>query len=124
MTKPTIKSARMEALEQLSSKIERRLESAGPEGLTIPEAAEGLGFALGTIRARMGALLESGRIYREKHIQTPRTAIYFTYHAVEPVARDVDADAPRRISSRTYPTINRRDDLVAALFGPARKEVA
>ena len=118
MTKPTIKSARMAALEQLQSVIESRLQNAGPEGLTVPEVAEGLGFALGTVRARLDALQKAGRIYREHHTQPGRTAVYFTYHAAEPTDTAV-LDAPRRTSLRTYPPIGRRDELVAALFGQA-----
>lgn len=117
MTKPSLKSARMAALEQLSDVIERRLQNAGPEGFTVPEVAEGLGFSLGTVRARLDALQEAGRIYRERHVQVGRAAIYFTYHAAIVVGDGVDADAPRQSTVRNYPQNNQRDPLVAALFG-------
>ena len=119
MTKPKTKSERIAALEQLSAAIETRLLNAGSDGLTVPEVAEGLGFSFGAIRVRLDALQEAGRVYRERHTQLSRSAIYYTWHAVRPNAQPVDPDAPRRISSRTYPPIGRRDELVAALFGQA-----
>jgi hypothetical protein len=119
MTKPKPKSERMAALEQLSAAIQKRLLNAGPDGLTVPEVAEGLGFSFGAIRVRLDALLEAGRVYRERHTQLSRSAIYYTWHSIDVPAQIVAPDAPRRIMSRTYPIVGRRDELVAALFGHA-----
>ena len=74
------------------------------------------------------------RIYRVRRTQPGRSAIYYTYHSTGIKAAPLlSADemfdrkagvTPRRPVFRVWAPINRRDDLVAALFGPARREAA
>ena len=117
MTKPTRKSARLAALDQLTNILMDRLQNAGPEGMTVPEITEGLGFATSTVRARLALLQDSGRVYRVRQTQIASNAIVYTWHATVVTGHAVDVDGPRRTITRNFPLINRCDPLVAYLFG-------
>jgi hypothetical protein len=128
MTKPTIKSERMEALERLSEVVEKRLIDNAPDGLTLQEVASGIGFASSTVRARLEMLEEIGIVHRVRHTIPGRSSIcYLWYAGVKPASASVDkhtpnvkpGTVPRQPTLRVYPPVNRRDELVAALFGQA-----
>lgn len=80
------------------------------------------GFAASSIRICLARLEASGEIYRERIGVKRAAGYYYLYHSGP--APKVDASVPQQHTTHDYEPINRRDDLVAALFGPARKEVA
>jgi DNA-binding transcriptional ArsR family regulator len=133
MTAPKHKSERQAALDRLSEVVEQRLVDNAPDGLTLLEVTEGTGFAACTVRVRLEALEEMGIVHRVRHIMPGRPNHYFLWHiGAKPAAAYVEkhtpnakpGSVPRQPTLRVYPPVNRRDELVAALFGPAGKEAA
>lgn len=133
MTKPKIKSDRQAALERLTEVVEQRLVDNAPDGLTLREVASGVGFAPSTVRVRLEALEELGIVHRVSHTIPGRSGKYFLWHiGAKPAAAFVEkhtpnalpGTVPRQPTFRVYPPVNRRDELAAALFGPAGKEAA
>jgi hypothetical protein len=129
VTNPSIKSARLALLERLTEIIEQRLVEIAPDGLTPTEVASALGVAYSTVRNRLKELEDLGRVHRTRHTVTGKTSIYYMWHAGpkpegEPAPEDlpefIPGATPKQPTVRVYPPINRRDDLVAALFGAAR----
>jgi hypothetical protein len=130
MTAPKQKSERQAALERLAEVVEQRLRDNAPDGLTLREVAEGVGFATSTVRVRLEALEEMGFVHRVRHTMPGKTSIYFMWHiGAKPSTAYVEkhtpnvlpGSVPRQPTLRVYPPVNRRDPLVAALFGPAGK---
>lgn len=77
------------------------------------------GYSTTPIRKRLYALKKEGRV---RHEPATMTCVPYVWHATAPVyvpPGQVDHDVRRR-TVRVYPPINRRDTLVAALFGPAK----
>lgn len=133
MTKPKVKSDRQAALERLTELVEQRLVDNAPDGLTLREVASGVGFATSTVRVRLEALEELGIAHRVRHTVPGRVGMYFLWHiGAKPAAAYVEkhtpnalpGSVPRQPILRVYPPVDRRDPLVAALFGPAGKEAA
>ena len=133
MTKPKIKSDRQAALERLTEIVEQRLVDNAPDGLTLQEVASGVGFARSTVRVRLEMLEELGQAHRVSHSMHGRPSIYYRWHiGAKPATAYVEKHTPnakpgsvtRQPTLRVYPPVNRRDDLVAALFGPAGKVAA
>jgi hypothetical protein len=116
MTKPTLKSARLAALDKLTKAIIDRLQAAGVDGLTIPDLNEGLTFAKDTIRSRLFILKGEGRVYRKIHTQPGRNNVCYTWHLVGAPA-SFEHGSMRQTIVREYPIVGRCDPLVAALFG-------
>jgi hypothetical protein len=133
MTKPKIKSERQAFLERLSDLVEQRLVEAAPDGLTLQEATRGFPVATSTVRERLEALEELGIVHRVRHTVPGRVGMFFLWHiGAKPAAAYVEkhtpnalpGSVPRQPTFRVYPAVDRRDPLVAALFGPAGKEAA
>jgi hypothetical protein len=78
------------------------------------------GYAAASIRVCLARLEASQQAYRER-IGIKRAAGYYYLWHNGPAPK---IDANTQLQEQTYEPINRRDDLVAALFGPARKEGA
>lgn len=132
MSKPKTKSERQALLERLTDIVEQRLTDNAPDGLTLHEVAHGLGFATSTIRGRLEVLEVLNQAHRVRHTMPGKTSIYYLWHiGAKPKAAYVEKHTPnakpgavpRQPTLRVYPPVNRRDDLVTALFGPAHKEV-
>ena len=85
-------------------------------------------------RGHLTMLEDLGRVHRVRRTQPGRSAIYYTYHSTGIKAApllskdemfDLKAGAtPRRRTFQVWAPHNHRDPLVAALFGPARREAA
>ena len=116
----------------MTQAIERRIIDAGKDGVTYNVIMEEMRIGRTCARNHLNLLSDLGRVYRVRRTQPGRSAIYHTYHAngTQPaplLTPDEHLDlkpgaVPRRRTLRTWAPINRRDELVAALFGPARKE--
>lgn len=133
MTKPKHKSDRQAALERLTEVVEQRLVDNAPDGLTLKEVAAGVGFATSTVRVRLEALEEMGVVHRVRHNTPGCPNCFYLWHiGAKPATAYVEkhtpnakpGSVPRQPTLRVYPPVNRRDDLVAALFGPAGKVAA
>ncbi len=123
-------------IAQLPMAIEHVL-AGGPR--TIGEIARALGYSVVAVRARLEQLEIDERAHR---VRTPINAwagYAYMWHlgaaagaevlpcAVHAQTRPTLAEhgvVPCQSTVRTYPAINRRDPLVAALFGPARQAAA
>jgi transposase InsO family protein len=114
--------------------IERRIIDAGKDGVTYNVIMDEMRIGRTCARNHLNLLSDLGRVYRVRRTQPGRSAIYHTYHAngtkaAPLLTRDEHLDlkpgsVPRRRMLRTWAPIHRRDALVEALFGPARKEAA
>lgn len=123
-------------IEQLLPAIEQVLKS-GPR--VIDQIAREVGYSVGAVRSRLQQLELENRAHRRRVIFENWSGIcYHWYHGaavdamVVPQAASVQealgpeqqAVVPFQCTVRTYPAINRRDPLVAALFGPMRQAAA
>ena len=133
MSQPKTKSDRQAALERLTEVVEQRLVDNAPDGLTLQEVSAGVGFAPSTVRVRLEALEEMGIVHRVRHTIPGYSGKYFLWHiGAKPKEAFVKkhtpnarpGSVPRQPILRVYPPVNRRDPLVAALFGPAGREAA
>lgn len=101
------------------------------DGITALELVPVLGYSHGTIRKRLRALEDLGRAHTIKKSSGKHGGFTFIWYAGQAVAATAPApaiegayvapiDMPQRRTIRVYPPVNRRDPLVAALFGPAK----
>ena len=125
-------TTRVSSPNNLTEAIERRIIDAGADGVTYNVVMDEMQIGRTCARGHITMLEDLGRIYRVRRTQPGRGEIYYTYHAngtqaAPLLTKDEHQDlkpgsVPRRRMLRTWAPINRRDELVAALFGPARKE--
>lgn len=111
--------------EQLPQAIENVLRT-GPH--SISELCRELGYSVAAVRARLDVLVHEHRVHRRKVEFKSWTGVGYLWHYGAapdiPVAQVVpQATVAFQSTVRTYPAINRRDPLVAALFGPARQAI-
>jgi hypothetical protein len=115
-------------IDQLPAAIEELLKS-GPH--VLDAVARELGYSVAAVRPRMSQLYLENRVHRKRvKIQAWPGGVCYTWHhgpgpdapAPSQPRPALQAIVPSQTSVRTYPTINRRDPLVAALFGPARQQ--
>ena len=109
--------------EQLTLAIEDVLRT-GPH--SINEICRELGYSVAAVRARLDLLVSEQRVHRRKVEFKSWTGVGYLWHYGAapdiPVAEVVpQATVPFQSTVRTYPAINRRDPLVAALFGSTRQ---
>ena len=114
----------------LTCAIERRIIDAGADGVTCNVIMDEMKIGRTCARNHLNLLADLGRVYRVRRTQPGRSAIYHTYHSNSTTAtpllpRDERPDfragaAPRRRTLHTWVPINRRDELVAYLFGEAK----
>ena len=108
--------------EKLKPAIERHLE-ASPRVLHV--LARLLGYSESAVRVRLLELEQGQRAHRVA-VPAPRAGgRHWEWRAGPAPLPDVDsevgaAEVPQQICARQYPPIDRRDHLVAALFGPAK----
>ena len=113
--------------EQLKTAIEQHLQ-AGPR--VTHALARLVGYSESVVRVRLLQLEEQLRAHRVSVSAARIGGRHWEWRAGPAPLPEVDhaepsdAEIPRQASTRKYPPINRRDDLVAALFGPARQEAA
>lgn len=115
MTKP--KAFTRVRADQLTKLIVDLLTAAPRSTLNLVDQT---GYSIYTVNHRLQELKEQGYAY---HVPAKKNGTPFTWHigAAPYVApKKVDPDVRQKVS-REYPAINRRDALVAALFGPARQ---
>jgi DNA-binding Lrp family transcriptional regulator len=91
---------------------------------TADQLAETFGFNPSTVRVRLNVMLDLGQIdYIEAPGKTTAARKVKQWSIVDVDAPDQPRDASylpeRRISTKHYPLVDRRDPLVAALFGQA-----
>lgn len=91
---------------------------------TADALAEAVGYSVTTVRQRLDVLEERARIHRIGHKNVGNSGTTYTWHAglapaaVEAPVPDAEPiELPRRFFKTKYPTIGKRDYLVAALFG-------
>lgn len=77
------------------------------------------GYASASIRVCLARLEANQQAYRERIGIKRAAGYYYLWH--DGPAPKIDATTPQEHS---YEPVNRRDELVTALFGPVRKEVA
>jgi hypothetical protein len=109
--------------EQLISAIEEILKT-GPH--SIDEIARELGYSVAAIRSRLDFLQLENRVHRRKVEDKRWLGVGFLWHYgaaadVPLVALEPHGDFPIQSTVRTYPAIDRRDPLVAALFGSGHR---
>jgi hypothetical protein len=78
------------------------------------------GFATASIRVCLARLEADQQVYRERVGIKRASGYYYLWHSGP--APKIDPAVPSKHIIQNYEPIGRRDDLVAALFGPARKE--
>lgn len=112
-------------IEQLPAAIEELLK-AGPH--VMDSIARELGYSVAAVRPRIAQLHLENRVHRQlvKVRIWPGGMCYTWHHGPGPDAAAPssprpagEAIVPSQKSVRSYPAINRRDPLVAALFGPS-----
>ena len=123
---------RLSSPSSLTASIERRIIESGADGLTYNIIMDEMKIGRTCARNHLSMLESLGRIYRVRRVQPGRTAIYYTYHHTDIKGAsllsknemfDLKAGAtPRRRTFQIWAPHNHRDPLVAALFGPARRE--
>lgn len=106
---------------QLTSAIEALLDT-GP--CIIEEIADTLRYSAGAVRVRLLQLAKEGRVHRQRIQVGNNPGLFYRWHAgPAPGGRghdprmDVPELAPVQITVHAYPSINRRDPMVAAFFG-------
>ena len=124
-------TVRISSPNSLTQAIENRIIESGADGVTYNIIMEEMRIGRTCARNHLNLLSDLGRVYRVRRTQPGRSAIYHTYHAngtqaAPLLTRDEHLDlkpgaVPRRRTLRTWAPINRRDELVAYLFGPARQ---
>lgn len=117
-------------IEQLPAAIEELLKR-GPR--SFDQIARAVGWSQSAVRKRVEQLALDGRVHRRRvRVDCPGFSYNWFYgpapeaaalpsHALaqEPQRADLRVQVPFQYSVRVYPAIDRRDPLVAALFGPA-----
>lgn len=116
-------------IEELMGAIEKLLE-AGPRG--IGEIGRELGYSPVALRWRLEQLELENRAHRQREQVKSWSGLYYRWHhgpaagadtlLAGSLARQQAGEAqqgmvPFQSTVRTYPAVNRRDPLVAALFG-------
>lgn len=79
------------------------------------------GYPVSSIRLCLARLEASQEVHRERKSIKRAAGYYYLYHSGP---APVEVEAPHRHIVRDYEPHHERDELVAALFGPARKEAA
>jgi predicted transcriptional regulator len=106
MTKVSPKS------DQLTSVIELKVIAAGNKGVTANKIAQELKLTRSCISKRLVFLEDTGRVYHVRRTRPYGGGHFHTFHPGSTIpAAEMNAPA-------------RRDWLVEAFFGPARKEAA
>lgn len=120
-------------IQQLMAAIEEVLK-AGPRG--IGEIARELGYSPVALRWRLEQLELENRAHRQREQIKSWSGLYYRWHhgpaagndalfAASPVQQEAgkaqQGMVPFQSTVRTYPAVNRRDPLVAALFGPSHQ---
>ena len=118
-------------IEQLLTAIEELLK-AGPRG--IGDIARALGYSPVAVRWRLEQLELEHKAHRQREQIKSWSGLYFRWHHGPAVGVDTllagplsqqgasaahQGMVPFQSTVRTFPAVNRRDPLVAALFGPA-----
>ncbi|RYE73422.1 MAG: hypothetical protein EOO81_00535 [Oxalobacteraceae bacterium] len=106
---------------QLASAIAALLDT-GP--CVIEEIADTLGYSSGAVRVRLLQLAKEGRAHRQRIQGGNNPALFYRWHAGPQLGAlghdpctDVAELSPVQITVHSYPSINRRDPMVAAFFG-------
>lgn len=87
---------------------------------TVIELAELTGFSIFAIQKRLRTFEDGGYVHRQR-MTTPTGHCFLWHHGRRPADMTVlCVEKPNRPTYRIYPAVNRRDPLVAALFGPAK----
>lgn len=123
------KHPRAVPLDQLRDKIVDLLIDSR---FTSGELAAITGCSNFAVRARLRELFDLGLAHRTGEVsENGRGLRYFWQYGAGPavapkkrISNKPSVDEPRQRAVTKYPKIGRRDDLVAAFFGPARKEAA
>ena len=118
----------------LTLAIERNIIQAGEDGSTYKSIMAEMNVGRTCAQNHLSMLEFLGRVYKVRRKQPDRQAFYYTYHAsgdkltlIPPPDEAPDlrpGSMPRRRTLRTWAPIKRRDELVAALFGPASEVAA
>lgn len=123
-------------IEQLPEAIEEIL-NAGPRA--IGEIARALGYSIVAVRTRLEQLEIEQRAHRRRLVLKSWSGVLYLWHigadvdaptlldatlAQNGLSREQQAIIPFQSTVRTFPAINRRDPLVAALFGSAHQASA
>lgn len=113
--------------------LEPAVEEALKAGQCVVDAiARKLGYSTTTIKKRLEQLELAGRAHRARipgrlglayrwHPGPSPDAAPSSVHVAPALPYGKQGSTPFQYTIRTYPAIDRRDPLVAALFGPARK---
>ncbi len=99
----------------------RIVELLAIEPRTAYQIAELTGFSVYAVRLRLKALAALKRAHFLT-IQLPRGVQYIWHQGAGPVVLPPPIESGPRVHQRTvktYPSVNRRDSLVSALFGAA-----
>jgi DNA-binding IclR family transcriptional regulator len=130
MTSPAKTNQHVVPPEQLADKL---LELLAKTPATIDDLAALTGYSSDTVRLRLLRMEEAGCVRREQHSLLNWGGFQYTWHATGAPLLDLSADAekiarrdgePHQVTVKAYPTIGRRDPLVASLFGQARQDPA
>lgn len=118
--------SRLVPAQQLKVEIERMLQAAPA---MLWDLARAVGYSESVVRTRLLQLQDEQRAHRIESRHPVTNNRGFLWCAGPAPLADIDeavgpAEIPQQATARNYPTIGRRDNLVAALFGPARLELA
>lgn len=113
------------SIERLAGAIEELLQD-GPR--IVDDIVEAVHYSGAAVRIRLGQLMKEGRVHRRRIACDNNPALFYRWHAGPPEhaaseeGRGLDdADLPPvQVTVHTYPKVDRRDPLVAALFGIRR----
>lgn len=102
---------------------------------TVQELSDELGFSICGIRSKLLEFSEQGKAHQIRaRAHNGGGSLHFWKLGPAPIApkQEIKVDdeepaalyLPNQRILKVYPSVDRRDDLVAALFGPARREAA
>lgn len=108
-------------IARLTAAIEELLEE-GP--CIVDEIAHALRYSGAAVRLRLNQLMKAGRVHRRRIGCANNPGLFYRWH-IGQANNDVGQDTgenfsdlpPIQLTVQTYPAVNRRDPLVAALFG-------
>ncbi|QGZ42697.1 hypothetical protein IP92_05772 [Pseudoduganella flava] len=114
---PVDRSQRRFPIEELVGQIADLLKT---EPRTAYDLARLTHYSVATCRLRVAELERVGRAHRER-VNTPTGCQYVWHYGPSPSRGEALGifGIPQQSAYRVYPAINRRDPLVAALFGEA-----
>jgi DNA-binding IclR family transcriptional regulator len=107
---------------------DKLLELVAKTPATIDDLATLTGYSGDTVRLRLMRLEEGGCVRREQHSLLNWGGFQYIWHATGEPFLDLSTEVkklamrggePHQVTVKAYPTIGRRDPLVASLFGPA-----